>query len=256
MTRPIALVTGASAGIGTQFAQQLSSAGYDLVLVARDRERLEKLAAELPTEVEVLAADLTDAAGLAAVEARCAEPARPLSLLVNNAGFGTAGSFTELDIDGEEREIRLNVLALVRLCHAALGPMVKDKQGGVINVSSLASFQPGPYNATYAATKAFVTSFSHALHEEVKGDGVTVTVCCPGFTRTEFQERAGLRSDGGPDFLWQNPDVVAAAALRDHTRRAAVSIHGMHNRVAAFLSSTLPASLTRRIASAVMRRAH
>lgn len=255
MTRPIALVTGASAGIGTVFAQRLASDGYDLVLVARDRERLEKLAAELPTEVEVLAADLTKGDELATVEARLRDEAKPVELLVNNAGFGTAGTFVELDVDTEEREIRLNVVALVRLSHAALRVMVPRGKGGVINVSSLASYQPGPYNATYAATKAFVSSFSHALHEEVKGKGVTVTVLCPGFTRTEFQERAGLKQEGGPSFLWQGPEPVVDAALKDFRRRAAVSIPGLHNQVAAALSSVLPAGVTRRISSLVMTRA-
>ena len=255
MTRPIALVSGASAGIGTVFAQRLADDGFDLVLVARDRERLEKLAAELPTEAEVLAADLTDPDDLARVEARCADRDRPLDLLVNNAGFGTAGAFTELPVDTEDREVRLNVLAVVRLTHAALQVMVERGRGGVINVSSLAGYQPGPYNATYAATKAFVTSFGHALHEEVKGKGVTVTTVCPGFTRTEFQERAGLRSEGGPEFLWQGPEPVVDTALRDHRRRAAVSIPGLHNRLAAAFSSTLPATVTRKLAALVMTRA-
>jgi short-subunit dehydrogenase len=255
MTRPIALVTGASAGIGTVFAQRLANDGYDLVLVARDRERLEKLAAELPTESEVLAADLTDADQLAMVEARCRDEAKPVDLLVNNAGFATAGSFVELDVDGEDREIRLNVTALVRLTHAALRGMVQRGKGGIINVSSLASYQPGPYNATYAATKAFVTSFSHAIHEEVRGKGVTVTVSCPGPTRTEFAERADLTGMTGPDFLWQGPEPVVDAALKDHRRRAAVSIPGIHNKVAAAFSSTLPGGITRKIAGAVMSRA-
>ncbi len=255
MTRPIALVTGASAGIGTVFAQRLANDGYDLVLVARDRERLEKLAAELPTEVEVLAADLTDAAELATVEARCRDEARPLDLLVNNAGFATAGQFVELDVDGEDREIRLNVVALVRLTHAALRGMAQRGRGGIINVSSLASYQPGPYNATYAATKAFVTSFSHAVHEEVRGKGVIVTVSCPGPTRTEFAERAELQGMTGPEFLWQDAGEVVDAALRDHRRRAAVSIPGIHNKLAAAFSSTLPGSITRKIAGAVMSRA-
>lgn len=255
MTRPIALVTGASAGIGTVFAQRLANDGYDLVLVARDRERLEKLAAELPTDAEVLAADLTDAEQLAKVEARCKDEARPLDLVVNNAGFATAGPFAELDIEGEEREIRLNVIALVRLTHAALRGMVGRGKGGIINVSSLASYQPGPYNATYAATKAFVTSFSHAVHEEVRGKGVTVTVSCPGPTRTEFAERAELEGMMGPDFLWQDAEPVVDAALKDHRRRAAVSIPGVYNKVAAAFSSTLPGGITRKIAGAVMSRA-
>jgi short-subunit dehydrogenase len=252
MTRPVALVTGASAGIGTVFAQRLAADGYDLVLVARDRERLEKLAAELPTDAEVLAADLTDAADLQRVEARCAAG---LDVLVNNAGFGTAGDFAELDVDGEEREIRLNVLALMRLTHAAVNPMVARGSGGILNVSSLAGYQPGPWNATYAATKAFVSSFTQAVHEEVKGKGVTVTLLCPGFTRTEFQERAGLRSEGGPAFLWQGPEPVVDAGLRALRRRSAVAVPGWHNRVAAVFSQVVPQSFSRQVSKAIMRRA-
>jgi short-subunit dehydrogenase len=161
----------------------------------------------------------------------------------------------ELDVDGEDREIRLNVTALVRLTHAALGGMVGRGRGGIINVSSLASYQPGPYNATYAATKAFVTSFSHAIHEEARGKGVTITVSCPGPTRTEFADRADLTAMTGPQFLWQDPEPVVDAALRDHRRGAAVSIPGLHNKVAAAFSSTLPGSITRKIAGAVMSRA-
>ena len=255
MTRPTALVTGASAGIGTVFAQRLANDGYDLVLVARDRERLEKLAAELPTESEVLAADLTDAAQLATVEDRLRDEARPIALLVTNAGFATAGQFVELAVDGEEREIRLNVIALVRLTHAAARGMVQRGNGGIINVSSLASYQPGPYNATYAATKAYVTSFSHAIHEELRGKGVTVTVSCPGPTRTEFAERAELQGMTGPEFLWQDAGPVVDAALKDHRRRASVSIPGVYNKVAAAFSSSLPGGITRKIAGAVMSRA-
>ena len=252
MTRPVALVTGASAGIGTVFAQRLAGDGHDLVLVARDRERLEKLAAELPTDVEVLSADLTRADELARVEERCAAG---LDLLVNNAGFGTAGELTQLPIDEEEREIRLNVTALVRLTHAALGPMLQRGTGGILNVSSLAGYQPGPWNATYAATKAFVTSFTQAVHEEVRGKGVNVTVLCPGFTRTEFQERAGLRSDGGPAFLWQGPEPVVDSGLRGLRRGTAVAVPGWHNRLAAGFSQMAPHALSRKVSAAVMRRA-
>jgi short-subunit dehydrogenase len=255
MTRPIALVTGASAGIGAVFAQRLANDDYDLVLVARDRERLEKLAAELPTDTEVLAADLTNADELSRVEERCRGEARPLDLLVNNAGFATAGPFVELDLDGEDREIRLNVVSLARLTHAALRGMVERGRGGVINVSSVASYQPGPYNATYAATKAFVTSFSQAIHEEVRSKGVTVTVLCPGPTHTEFADRAGLHGWTGPGFMWQQPEDVVEAALRDHRRRAAVSIPGIQNRAAAAFSSIMPTAITRKIAAAVMSRA-
>src|SRR5690606_27628834 len=183
--RRLAVVTGASAGIGRAFAERLAREAWDLVLVARRRDRLDELAAALRAahgrRVDVLAADLTDAGGLRAVEERiAAEPT--LELLVNNAGFGTSGPFADLDRDREEQEVRLNVLALVRLTHAALQGFRERGHGTVVNVSSLAGFQPSPYNATYAATKAFVNSFTQAVAEELRGSGVRLQLLCPGFT--------------------------------------------------------------------------
>src|SRR5262249_7574459 len=170
--RPIALVTGASAGIGEAIARELAARDHDLVIVARDSARLDTLARELSASyggaVEVLAADLGDASQLAKVEARVADGERPLDVVVNNAGFGTSGEFHMLDIEREEAEIRLNVLALVRLTHAALGAMVPRGRGGVLNVASLASLQPTARMAVYGATKAFVSSFTQAVHEEVR----------------------------------------------------------------------------------------
>ncbi len=256
--RPTALVTGASSGIGLAFARALADRDHDLVLVARDTARLEALATELRTAygagAEVLTADLTESAELAAVEDRLADRGRPVELLVNNAGFGTAGRFDELPLKDEDREIRLNVLALVRLCHAALPAMVERGHGAVVNVSSLGGHQPTPGNATYGATKAFVTSFSQALHEEVKRDGVRVTVLCPGFTRTEFQERAGIDSSQVPGFLWMSADAVAEAALRAVDRDRAVCVPGAANRVTGALTSSLPDAVTRRLAGAVIKR--
>ncbi|MDQ1466489.1 MAG: uncharacterized protein QOH10_904 [Actinomycetota bacterium] len=251
-----ALVTGASAGIGAAFAAQLAARGEHVVLVARDRARLEALAADLAAQhgisTEVLAADLTDPAQLAAVEARLGDRARPVDVLVNNAGFGSNGRFHELDRDTETREVALNVVALVRLTHAALAPMVERGNGGVLNVSSLAGAQPTPGNATYGATKAFVTSFTQSVHEELRGTGVKVTVVCPGFTRTEFQVRAGFDSSKVPGFLWQNAGEVAAGALQalDHNR--AVYVPGVLNRLAAGMVSVLPDALTRRAAGFVV----
>jgi uncharacterized protein len=168
-----ALVTGASAGIGTAFATQLAARGDGVVLVARDRDRLDALAGVLAgshgVATEVLVADLTDPDQLASVEARLGDRDRPIDVLGNNAGFGTNGRFAELDRDTEAREIGLNVVALVRLTHAAVAPMIERGSGGVLNVSSLAGGQPTPGNATYGATKAFVTSFTQSLHEEVRG---------------------------------------------------------------------------------------
>jgi uncharacterized protein len=256
--KPVALVTGASSGIGAEFARALAARGHDLVVVARDTTRLDALAERLEKEhgvdVEVLSADLTSKKGRAVVAARLesAEPA--VDLLVNSAGMGTYGKFAELSREGEAREIRLNVLALVQLSHAAVSGMIERGRGGIINVSSLAGHQPTPLNATYGATKAFVTSFSQALHEELRGAGVRVMVLCPGFTRTEFQARAGLDSDLVPSFLWQTPEPVVAAALRAYEQGRAVCIPGALNQAGAAFSSALPAGITRRIAGAVVPR--
>jgi uncharacterized protein len=254
----VALVTGASSGIGAEFARTCAARGDDLVVVARDERRLDDLAEALEkehgTEVEVLAADLTTSTGTAVVEARLESNDPPVDLLVNNAGFGTFGKFADLPREPEAHEIQLNVVALVRLCHAALPGMVERGRGGIINVSSLAGYQPTPLNATYGGTKAFVTSFSHALHEEVKGTGVNVMVLCPGFTRTEFQERAGLDSSAVPSFMWQSAAAVVAAALRTYESGRAVCVPGALNQAGAVFSSAMPAGITRRLASAVIGR--
>lgn len=253
--RPTALVTGASAGLGEEFARQLARRNHDLVLVARDAARLEALAADLRSSLgivaEVLPADLTVDADLAAVEAR----ARGVDLLVNNAGFGTFGPFHGLPVDAEERMVRLNVIAVLRLTHAAAAAMAERGRGGILNISSLAGYQPGPRNATYGATKAFVTSFTQAVHEEMRGTGVAVTVCCPGFTHTEFQERAAAPAGDVPDFLWQNPPEVVRAALDGVAANRAVVVPGAVNKVLGAVSGSLPHSVTRRVSSLILERA-
>jgi len=250
----VALITGASIGIGEQFTRQLAARGYDVVLVARDVARLEALAKEIEAggvSAEVLAADLTDAAQLATVEAR----ARTVDLLVNNAGFGTFGPFHTLDIETELREINLNVMALVRLTHAAAAAMVERGSGGILNVSSLAGFQPGPSNATYGATKAFVTSFTEAVHEELRGTGVNVTALCPGFTHTDFQARANAPADEVPGFMWQEAPEVARAGLDGLEKNKAIVIPGAVNKVMGNLSAVTPHAITRRVGGAVLKRA-
>src|SRR5262249_54578833 len=189
--KPMALVTGASSGIGSEFARALAARGDDLVVVARDTSRLdalaERLEAKYGVDVEVLSADLTSKKGRAVGEARlrAAEPAG--GFLVKQRGGGSFRQVAELSRQAGGRRIRLNVLAVVQLSHAALPGMIERGRGGIINVSSLAGHQPTPLNATYGGTKAFVTSFSQAVHEELRGTGVKVMVLCPGFTRTEFQ---------------------------------------------------------------------
>jgi uncharacterized protein len=188
-----ALVTGASSGIGEQFARQLAARGHDLVLVARRVDRLERLAGELPTEAGVVACDLAnDAASLAG---RVEELGVQVDLLVNNAGFGTAGPFVENDPAREAEEVRLNCEAIVTLCHAFLPAMIDRGRGGLINVASSAGMQPLPYEAVYSATKAFALNFTDALHTELRGSGVRVMSVNPGPVPTEWQRVAGYSED-------------------------------------------------------------
>lgn len=255
--RRLAIVTGASAGIGAAFAERLARDAYDLVLVARRRDRLDELAERLGRthgrSVAVLAADLGSAEGVRAVEARIAsEPA--LELVVNNAGFGTTGHFAELDRDAEEDEVRLNVLALLRLTHAAVAAFKARGHGSVINVSSLAGFQPAPFNATYAATKAFVNSFTQAVSEELRGSGVRLQLLCPGFTRTEFQEVAGFASETIPDVAWMTAEAVVDASLEALRRGDLVVIPGRGNKVMGAVFRAMPAVLARRVGAAMLRK--
>jgi short-subunit dehydrogenase len=201
----------------------------------------------------VRVADLTDPTAVRAIEEIIAGDPR-LELLVNNAGFGTAGRFAELDPGKEEAEIRLNVVALVRLARAALPGMIARGRGAVINVSSMAGFQPAPYNATYAATKAFVTSFTEALHEELRGTGVRVQALCPGFTRTEFQVRAQIDTSSIPSFAWMSAEAVVDAALAGLRRGEVVCVPGLANRAVATLLGQLPRSVVRRVAGMTGKR--
>jgi short-subunit dehydrogenase len=254
-----ALVTGASAGLGREFARQLAARGHDVVLVARDEARLVALAAALTADhgvqAEVLAADLLTDHDIERVSTRLGHTNDPIDILVNNAGMGTFGPFGDGDIDGEVRQIELNVVALVRLTHAALVPMRERGHGAILNISSLAGFQPAPSAATYAATKAFVNSFTHSVHEEARHAGVHVMAVCPGYTHTEFHERAGLDSASQlPEVFWQSPDEVVRDALRALDRRRSVSIPGVINKVVGSLSSVTPAIVSRRVAGIVVKR--
>jgi short-subunit dehydrogenase len=252
------LVTGASSGIGMAFARRLAARGDDLVIVARSEGKLKELADEIQSglrrEVEVLPADLTLGDDLARVERRLQDGDRPIDLLVNNAGFGTAGDFIELPVGKEDEEIRLNVLALMRLTHAALPGMVQRGHGGVINVSSVGGFQPGPRNATYSATKAFVTSFSEALHEELRGTGVKLLVLCPGFTRTEFQQRGGFDTEHIPKAAWQTPETVVDAALGALAKGRAMCVPGFGNKAMTSMTRLAPRGLVRRGSARVAER--
>ena len=243
-----ALVTGASSGIGLVFARRLAAQGHDLVIVARSVDKLEALAESLPVKVEVIGADLSDDADIAPVEARLRSMARPIDLLVNNAGFGTTGKFAELPIEGELEEIRLNVLALTRLTGAAVPGMVARGSGGILNVASIAAFQPTPGTATYGGTKAYVLSFTQALREELRGTGVKAMALCPGFTRTDFQERANFELKGIAARFSQTADEVVESALRALAKDAAICVPGWQNKLAAGATHLAPRRIVPRVA--------
>ena len=240
-----ALVTGASSGIGMEFARQLAREGTELVVVARSAERLNALAEEVAVDCEVLVADLGDPGALALVEQRLADESSPIDLLVNNAGFGFQGDFRDLDLDRESAVVAVNIAALHRLSHVAAKCMSAARRGGILNVSSMAGFVGSPGTATYAATKAFVTSFSEGLHAELKPFGVHVSALCPGFTRTEFQDRADYDASNIPDALWQDASEVAAVGLAGVQANRAVVVPGAKNKVGAGLVNALPGAVRR-----------
>ena len=247
---PIALITGASAGLGVDFARQLAARGHRLVLVARRKDRLDALAAELGN-ARAVALDLGEPGASATLMANLADHGETVDLLINNAGFGLAGRFAALDGQRQRSMIDLNCGALTELAHAVLPAMIERKSGAILNIASTAAFQPGPGMAVYFATKAFVLSFSEALHEEVKGHGVTVTALCPGPTATEFGDVAGWNSHPLIDRLSaQSPDVVRAG-LDALDRRQAVAIPGLINKVTAQGHRLLPRGLLRRIAGSI-----
>ena len=252
-----ATVTGASAGLGQAFAERLARDGWDLRIVARNAARLQALAKRLRGEhgigVQVVRADLTNPAALRALEQRLARDAH-LELLVNDAGMGDFGAFAGRDREVEEAEIRLNALAVVRLTHAALRGMLRRGRGAVINVSSTAAFQPCPYFAIYGATKAFLNSFSEALHEELRGSGVRVQALCPGLTHTEIFERAGADASGLPSFLWMEPEAVVAESLSALERGTVVCVPGFGNRALTSLSRLVPHDVSRRLAGILAQR--
>ncbi len=249
-----ALVTGASSGIGAAMVELLAEANVPTVVVARRRDRLDELAERFPG-IEVLAADLATKKGLSAVVARVESEASPIDLVVNNAGFGTSGDFHTLDADRLDQEVQLNVAALTRLSRAALGTMVPRGRGYLLNVSSVASFQPAPRLAVYAATKAYVTSLGESLHEEMRGTGVHVTSLCPGLTRTEFQSVSNTESyaTSYPSFVWMEAREVALAGLDDVAKGRALSVPGAMYKGLAMASGVTPRALARRLSGLVQR---
>jgi short-subunit dehydrogenase len=242
-----ALVTGPTAGIGLSFARQLAETGHDLVLVSRTREPLEKLAAELRERhgigVELIVADLGDREQLAAVEARAADASRPLDLVVNNAGFGLKHPFLHNTVEEEQYLLDVLATAVLRVTHAALGPMVQRGRGAIVNVSSVAGYLP---RGTYSAAKAYVTSLSEWADLTYRGKGVRVMALLPGFTRTEFHERMDVARESAPSWMWLDADRLVTEALRDLERGRTISVPSKRYKALAALAKYTPTSVQAR----------
>jgi short-subunit dehydrogenase len=255
-----ALITGASSGIGEAFAHALAKEGTELILVARSRDALEKLAHKLRAEhlkrVEVITADLSKPSPGEKLAAEVAARGMTVDLLVNNAGFGTVGAFHKLDAKREQQEIALNAAAVVDLCHAFLPQILRADQGGIINVASLAAFQPMPYMSVYGATKAFVLSFSNALWAEYRKQGLRVLAVCPGPVETGFFEATGNK---GLRKTVPNATVVSAQAVADLSLKAlrknqTVVLPGYQAKAMAWTTRFVPRKLLAAATARVMRR--
>lgn len=253
MTR--ALITGASAGLGEEFARQLAQSGHDLVLVARDGSRLESLANQLRAEhgvdVEVLVADLADRAQLSRVEQRCTDDARPIDVLINNAGLGVKERFTKSDVQLEQMMIDVMVTAVMRLSHAVLPSMLRRNTGAIMVVSSVAGWMTG---STYNAAKAWATTFTEGLAGLARGSKVRVTALCPGFTHTEFHQRAGMKKNMMPAWMWVDADRVVRESLTDMLQGKLISVPSRRYKVLSFLVRALPRPAVRSISERRYKR--
>ena len=259
--KSVALVSGASSGIGEAIARELAARGYGLALAARREERLVALATELGAQhgisAEVHRADLGDPAGREALATALEEQGREVAILVNNAGVGDYEDMVDADRDALLRMVRLNCEALLDLTSRYLPEMARRGSGAVINVASTAAFQPLPGNATYAATKAFVLSFSEAIHSELGGSGVAVTAVCPGPVKTEFAEVAGVgdAERTTPDLVWTPVEEVARAAVDGAEKNKRVVVPGLLNRAGAIGGQHIPRALALPVARRIWRAA-
>ena len=241
-----ALVTGPTSGIGRGFARRLASDGYDLVVVARDVDRLRELSSEVESygvRCEVLPADVGDRDQLATVEARLADSERPIDVLVNNAGFGVGERFVGGDLQRQQAVIDVMITPVMRLSHAVLPSMVQRGTGSVVNISSVASFLPF---GTYSAAKSWVTVFTQGLATELDGTDVRAMALCPGFVRTEFHERAGIELDRSSDTWWLEVDDVVQQAMSDLQRGKTISIPGRAYKAMVAGTHLLPREALRR----------
>ncbi|MTB88979.1 SDR family NAD(P)-dependent oxidoreductase [Aeromicrobium senzhongii] len=248
MTRT-ALITGATAGIGNAFARQLARRGTNLVIVARDTQRLEQLASDLSTthrvDVEVVTADLATSEGMDRVADRLSESGRPIDLLVNNAGASLAGWFGTTAIADEDRQLDLLVRAPMHLMDAAIKSMSGRGRGGIINVASVAAFTP---RGAYSAHKAWLVNISQWANWHYADVGITVQALCPGFTRTEFHQRMGAEIDSVPRWMWLKADAVVKGSLRDLERGKAVSVPSLRYKVLTSIARHAPTSVVANVA--------
>lgn len=257
MSKGSALVTGASAGLGSEFARQLARQGHDLILTARRRDRLDALADELGARhgvrIETIALDLAEPGAAGALMDEVAKRGLAVNLLINNAGFGLSGALAGQDREAVVRMIDVNCRVLVELCQAVLPGMIQMRRGGIVNLASTAAFQPGPFMAVYYASKAFVLSFSEALHEEVRAHHVHVVALCPGPTATEFFDSAGTSEDFALRKLTGSADKVVRDGLRALERNRAVKVSGLRNAMMAASVRFSPRWLVRRMVAAIQR---
>jgi uncharacterized protein len=258
MSKQTVLITGASAGLGAGFARAFAKRGDDIILVARRTDRLETLAAQLSAthniKATVFSTDLTEPGAVPRLHLDIDDANLTVTCLINNAGYGLRGSFADMDGPSQARMIDLNCRALVELSHAFLPDMIKAGRGGILNIASTAAFQPGPWMAVYYASKAFVLSFSEALHDEVRASGVTVAALCPGATRTEFFETAQMTDSLLSRYMAGDADKVIRDGLAALDKNRAVAISGALNTMIAQSIRLTPRSVARWIAGSLQRR--
>jgi len=254
-SKPIALITGATAGIGAAFAEHLAQLGHDLVITARDLARLEQSASELRSkhgiEVEVIKADLATNEGIRTIELRLENISRPIEVLINNAGFGINKSFSVSDRQSENDLLDVLVRAPLRFMHAVLPAMKERDSRTIINVSSVAGWISG---GSYSAAKSYLTVMSESLHTELLGTNVKVHALCPGFTRTEFHQRGRMKMSGLPEFLWLDASEVVATAWRSSHKGKALSIPGSQYKLLTFLMRYIPRPIVRKVGMNARKR--
>jgi len=257
MNPKLALVTGASSGLGVDFARSLAAAKYDLIITARRLDRLEQLKTELENKhhnsVTVCSADLSDEAGVRTILRVVQQHHQPVHFLINNAGYGYACQFLDKGAEDWQKLIQVNVNSLVHLTRALLPPMIDQKQGRILNVASIAGFQAVPWFAIYAAAKAFVVSFSEALAIEVKDHNIKVSCLCPGPTKTEFAQISGSDKRKTPDFIWQTSPGVVTEGMNALEAGKVVCIPGLFNKIQVHIQRFFPRKLITRIAGSIYR---